>query len=149
MDKPRPPAAAGRSYIVYIKLTCKQHLDSRCILLPHPSTFGSYTPLTYVCWIRGVFCYRVPAPARLVPGVPTKPRLHTPKAVTYHEQSQFCDIEVYTLLTYLCWIRSLHPSDLLRFSPQRQGSERQPDACNTDRAAVPRTSVRPLSYRAP
>ena len=31
------------------------------------------------------FCYRTLVP--LVPGVPTKTRLNTPKAVTYHEQS--------------------------------------------------------------
>ena len=35
-------------------------------------------------WIGDVFCYRTPAPWML--GVPTKTRLHTPKAVTYHEQ---------------------------------------------------------------
>ena len=34
------------------------------------------------------FCYPIPAP--LVPGPPTKTRLHTPKAVTYHEQPHYC-----------------------------------------------------------
>ena len=41
------------------KMACKQNLDLRCVLISDPSTFGAGPKI----------------------------RLHTPKAVTYHEQS--------------------------------------------------------------
>ena len=44
----------------FVKMACKQNLDLRCVLISDPSTVGAGA----------------------------KTRLHTPKAVTYHEQSQ-------------------------------------------------------------
>ena len=43
---------------------------------------------TSSCWIPDVFC--PPPPAPQVPGSESKTHLHTPKAVTYHEQSHYC-----------------------------------------------------------
>ena len=44
---------------LFFRMTCKQNLDSRCVLISDPGTLGAGA----------------------------KTRLHTPKAVTYHEQS--------------------------------------------------------------
>ena len=44
------------------KITCKQNLDLRCVLISDPSTLGAGA----------------------------KTRFHTPKAVTYHEQPDYC-----------------------------------------------------------
>ena len=45
-----------------VKMACKQKLDLRCVLISDPSTLGAGA----------------------------KTRLHTPKAVTYHEQPDYC-----------------------------------------------------------
>ena len=46
----------------FFKMACKQNLDLRCVLISDPSTLGAGA----------------------------KTRLHTPNAVTYHEQPQYC-----------------------------------------------------------
>ena len=47
---------------LFFKMACKQNLDLRCVLISDPSTLGAGD----------------------------KTRLHTPKAVTYHEQPHYC-----------------------------------------------------------
>ena len=48
--------------LLFIKMACKQNLDLRCVLISDPGTLGAGA----------------------------KTRLHTPKAVTYHEQPHYC-----------------------------------------------------------
>ena len=59
-----PGQQISKSYIapLFFKMACKQNLDLRCVLISDPSTLGAGA----------------------------KTRLHTPKAVTYHEQPHYC-----------------------------------------------------------
>ena len=108
-------AMAGQSQILnrapfFFKMACKQNLDLRCVLISDPGTLGAgaktrlesriknFTPHC-VCrsfcsrtllWRVRRLCPPIPANTFAPPYLQTPLPPHTPKAVTYHEQSHYC-----------------------------------------------------------
>ena len=82
-------------FILFYFLQMAQHLDLRCVLISDPSTLGAEA----------------------------KTRLHTPKAVTYHEQPQYCRFMIgHSLVRVESKIKKFTPHCICRY-PQSGGCQ--------------------------